>query len=335
MKSRCFILFLCLPILLSAAPRYRLSRWGMQAGNYSGITPLGDGLYAVVSDKDVEIPFHIWQIEINLEKGKVKEVKDLTDQTLSLPLQSVSGAQSRDAEGIAFCSQRNTVFVGGEADQRIIEYRLDGVATGYELPIPAQYGSDQIQSNRGFEALGYDEAQQRFWTCTESPVRSALQTEDANRVDLLCFSLGKDKDAESGLFSLDHKVSYPLALPKGKAGGHDYYHGVVAITPLSDGTLLVLEREARITSSGSGSRCWVSLFRFWTQNGQKEKLGEWRSRFNPLNTRFANYEGMCLGPVLNDGSQTLLLVSDSQGRYGKGLWHLKDYLRVVVLPNFR
>ena len=43
----------------------------------------------------------------------------------------------------------------------------------------------------------------------------------------------------------------------------------------------------------------------------------------------ANYEGMCLGPVLRDGRQTLILIADSQGGSG-GL--TREYLKVVILP---
>ena len=46
---------------------------------------------------------------------------------------------------------------------------------------------------------------------------------------------------------------------------------------------------------------------------------------------FANYEGMCLGPKLADGRQTLLLIADSQNRAGKFLFHLKDYIKVVLI----
>ena len=48
--------------------------------------------------------------------------------------------------------------------------------------------------------------------------------------------------------------------------------------------------------------------------------------FRGLN--WANYEGMCLGPKLKDGSQTILLISDSQNRH-KGV--LQDWMKVLVM----
>ena len=42
----------------------------------------------------------------------------------------------------------------------------------------------------------------------------------------------------------------------------------------------------------------------------------------------ANFEGMCLGPVLPDGRQTLLMLADSQDSAG-GL--VGEYIRVMAL----
>ena len=42
----------------------------------------------------------------------------------------------------------------------------------------------------------------------------------------------------------------------------------------------------------------------------------------------ANYEGMCLGPVLPDGGRVLILVADSQAGY-KGI--LRDWFKTIVL----
>ena len=327
MNRKLLFPLLCLPVLLWAGPRYRLSRWGVAAGHYSGITPMGQGRYAVVSDKDADLPFRVWQVDFDSLSGKIREVRDLTKTILSAPQAQKA---SRDVEGIVYCSQRGTLFTSGEADQRILEYRLDGSPTGTELPVPSRFGISNIQPNRGFEALGYDSLRRVFWTCTESPLKGEVPE---NGLTLLQFRMQDVSGNGNGWCVVDTSVVYTLSEPQTRKRGRDYYHGVAAITPLSDGTLLMLEREALITRSGSGSQCWVRLFRFWPHAGRKELVGEWHSRFTPFNTRFANYEGMCLGPVLKDGTQTLLLLSDSQGRYGGGMWHLKDYMRVVRLPG--
>jgi hypothetical protein len=47
----------------------------------------------------------------------------------------------------------------------------------------------------------------------------------------------------------------------------------------------------------------------------------------PLSANFANYEGMCVGPTLSDGSKTLVLIPDSQNG-SSGL--TKEYVKVIT-----
>ena len=60
----------------------------------------------------------------------------------------------------------------------------------------------------------------------------------------------------------------------------------------------------------------------------KYLLAEWRTRLNITARSIANYEGMCLGSRLADGSQSIILVADSQNRY-KGV--LKDWLKTLII----
>ena len=60
----------------------------------------------------------------------------------------------------------------------------------------------------------------------------------------------------------------------------------------------------------------------------KELVAEFDTKLNLICQNLANYEGMCLGPTLSDGSRLLIMVSDSQNRY-KGI--LRDWFMTVVL----
>ncbi len=304
----------CLLSLSLAAQRtYKLKRFRIPPAHYSGIAPLDGGRYAVVSDEEAQAGFYVWSIQMDSVTGRVLSVA-------GEGFRGVPYGEDRDAEGVAHCSERGTLFVSGEADQRIVEHRLDGTMTGCELAVPSEYGPDRIRPNRGFEALGYDEARKEFWTCPES----ALPGADSLTVPLLCF--GSD-------LQLRRTVPYPIHPQRARSAGRSHYHGVVAITPLPDGRLLLLEREARIARRYSGSRCWCRLYRFDPQTGHKELVEKWTTRLSPTNSRFSNYEGMCLGPRLRDGRPTLLLVADSQGGYGRALWHLRDRLKVILLDH--
>ena len=55
---------------------------------------------------------------------------------------------------------------------------------------------------------------------------------------------------------------------------------------------------------------------------------EWKTGLSLSKRSFANYEGMCLGPKLEDGSQVVILLSDSQDQYA-GV--LKDWFKTIVI----
>ncbi len=289
----------------------RLSHYGVVPGGYSGITALGGDRYAVVSDRDTQAGFHVWHIAIDPVSGRLQSVIDEG-------FRAQPGHRERDAEGVAYCPARRSVFVSGEADNAILEHRMDGTLTGSQLDVPKEM-SAMLASNRGFESLTYDTVSHHFWTMNESPL---LIESHSRRLKLMQFA-----------DDLSLSASYPYYMEEGKArsAGRDYYHGVSAMAAMPDGSLMVLEREARIARHYQGSRCWCSIFRFVPATGEKRLVGQWNTRFGIFNTRFANYEGLCLGPRLQDGRLTLLMLTDSQCGYGRGPWHLSDRLRVVVL----
>ena len=51
-----------------------LGQWNIPPGNYSGITPIGDGHYAVVSDKETRDGFFVFRIVQDERTGQVTEV---------------------------------------------------------------------------------------------------------------------------------------------------------------------------------------------------------------------------------------------------------------------
>ena len=65
-------------------------------------------------------------------------------------------------------------------------------------------------------------------------------------------------------------------------------------------------------------------------NVSKRLIHEWKTDISLFHQDFANYEGMCLGPKLKDGSQVFLLVADSQHRY---MGVLSDWFKTLVVRN--
>ncbi len=324
-----------------------LSKWGIGSANYSGITPIGNDGYAVVSDKEPADGFFVFRIAQNAGTGEVTGV--YLDGFYGNPKPAVDarGISVRDCEGIAYFPPRGTVFISGEGDQEIKEYDLDGQPTGRALNVPAIYAVPNIVPNYGFEALSYCEKTHRFWTTTEStlkrdgaaagPAHPGIQ----NLLRLQCFDDNLQPVAQ---------YAYRMDWGKTEDFGKIYVYGVPEVLALPDGRLLVLEREADVSNGYMSSQVICKLCDVNPSDGwhidfsselrlldpnrflTKRLVATFTTKLTPFNYSFANYEGMCLGATLNDGRRTVLLISDSQDGFGKGPVHLKDFIRVLVLP---
>ena len=323
-----------------------LSTWGIGTAQFSGITALGDDRYALVSDKEPTDGFYLMRLRQDGITGQLTGALLEGFRGNRQPAVNAAGLSTRDCEGIAYFPAAGTVFISGEGDQAILEYGLDGQPTGRKLSVPGQFALPNIVGNCGFEALTYSAATHLFWTTTETPLPAD------------CPAPGPANPGISGLLRLQAfddqlqpagQYAYRMAPGRMADFGTTYVHGVPALTALPDGRLLVLEREANITAGGLSSTVECKLFLVNPTEGHlidssvslktldpnhflvKKLLATWKTAAQPLRLNFANYEGMCLGRTLQDGRQTLLLVSDSQGGYHKGPFRLKDYLKVIVL----
>lgn len=291
-------------------PQARLSG-NVRSGQYSGITYLGEDLYAVVDDKLPGGGIVYMHIPVR-DYGRVR---------MGIPEATSSGSvKGRDNEGIAFVPATQKLWVSSEADQRIREYSLDGVETGRELRIPVAFGTGGITPNMGFEALTFSPATALFWTVSEGP----LKGETAQRLQ----SFTAD-GAPAGQFL------YEMDAPtQSGTGTSAYVFGIPALAALDDGRLLVLEREVYVPSGSVFEKAFRSFTRMKiylvdpnaAAAGSllpKQAVASWTT--SALN--LANFEGMCLGPTLSDGSRCLLLIADSQGGSG-GL--TSEYIKLIT-----
>lgn len=380
LASCLFALASCLPLAGAAqtapppAPRvfapHDMGRWGIPAGNYSGIAPLGGDRYALVSDKqeadgwiEVSITFGP-DGDISSMKFEGAHLASAVRDSAGAALASASAAHAsasaahasvRDAEDIV-ATEDGTVFVCAENDQRIIELDAEGRATGRELDVPEWCGVAHIFNNYGFEALARNAADGSFWTTTEHSLRAdASSGSDAaprpsgygNPVSTVHRLLHFDKDLQ-----YVGACTYRSEAPRADKPLRAYAFGVPAMTAAPDGSLYVMEREMAVTPRFVGSWCRVAIFRvnptlakdsavFAKDNDAlakdndalaKEPIVEFSTRLRLVGRKtLANYEGMCFGPERPDGRRSLLLVADSQNRAGNTLYRLKDYIRVVVL----
>lgn len=305
---------------------------GVPCAHYSGITNINEDTFAVVTDKPFSDNKAIkyWKISQSDKNGKIKSVKVLNNIT-----DDQSHLTNRDCEDITYNAHTKTIFICGENDQKIFEYRLDGQPTGRGLNIPKQYSKDSIFANKGFESITYNASTKTYWATTEA-------------------SLKKDHlmDAEGMLIRIQgfDEMLYPskqiLYKTDPPSSGinrcREYAHGISAITTLDDGRLVVVERELYIRKAYIGSKCRVKVYLIDPNDGtssnedkiiRKDLICKFTTSLQGYCMNLANYEGICLGKKLKDGRQTLILVNDSQNGAGNKFYRLKDYIKVLVLEN--
>jgi hypothetical protein len=127
-----------------------------------------------------------------------------------------------------------------------------------------------------------------------------------------------------------------------------FVHGVSEICALNDGELIVMERELVVTKNKLNSYCNIRLFLVYPNKSKeinestsltslpenmflhKEEMCSFKTEISAKHQNLANYEGMCLGPKLKDGRQTLILINDTQNGMKKSGFRLKEYLKVIV-----
>lgn len=304
-----------------------LGRWDVPPGNYSGITPIGEDRYAVVSDKEARDGFLVFRI-----------VQDsLTGQVVRVQNEGFRGGPSalkggRDAEGVAWTPEDSLVWISGEADQRIRAFRMDGTAAERELHVPPALGREAICPNYGFEALAYDGETGLFWTMPENAVkadgRPVAPGEEAQAA-LRLQSFGRDGQPRAA-------YRYMLDAPQTEVRGQQYAFGAVALWAVGDGRLWVMERELNVPEQRLKARVNIRIYEIRPRPEQeggvltKRPVAAFSSRMRLFRPPWANYEGLCEGRRLADGRRTWLLVSDSQGGYGNRFCHLRDWIRILV-----
>lgn len=300
------------------------------AGNYSGITHIADDKYAVVSDKSEYDGFYIFSIDIDSVSGDILDARYETFKG-----DDTSGG---DCEGIVYVPSTETFFISREADAIIAEYDSTGKATGRTLDIPEVYKTGM--GNYGFESLAYDGQSHLFWTINESTLKhDGQQATSLNGVNNILRLQSFDDNLRP-----KSQYVYKTDVPKAHSKSSRYAMGVSEITALKDGRLLVLEREFYVPEAKIGAFVNCKLYEIKPDNEYeipvdgnitdstkilpKRLVYSFTTKLNLFKRSIANYEGMCVGPELRDGSTVIILISDSQNQYA-GV--LKDWLKTVII----
>ena len=270
-----------------------------------------------------------------------------------------------DHEAIVKVSD-STLVIASEGYCRLKEYPIlptsaDAAKVDYQQNLwESRWPSADFYPNYNFESLAFDSVRQYLWTIPESTLRkdgqpATPQNGLANQLRLMRLDWGKMKEnrnkeeySEQVSCKKDSRYMTPYAYQMDQPSTHKkadiYVMGVSELCALPDGQLLVLEREAFIPKIKIGAFCKCKLYLINPLNSEefsmkenfssdtpflkKRLLAEWKTSLSLSKRSFANYEGMCLGPKLEDGSQVVILQSDSQDQYA-GV--LKDWFKTIVI----
>jgi 5'/3'-nucleotidase SurE len=314
-------------------------------GGLSGITyDANRGLYySLADDRSAEARFYT--LSIDLRDGSLDEgdIRFLASTNLlnadGLPFTG----NSLDPEGIALNS-RGTLFIASEGDARQIippflnEFSLTGQQIS-ELPVPSQYSptvdnSSGIRNNLAFESLTITPNQRFLYAATENSLN-----QDGPRATLENGSLARILKYDLTTGAVIQEFVYEVeAIPQSPDPADGFAdNGLVELLAIdNNGTLLAMERSFAV---GVGNT--IKIFEIQTQGTldvsrlpdlfREDPLEDDGEVIPPspfeidpavrkreildvqrdLGISPDNIEGMTLGPILPDGRQSLILVSDN------------------------
>ncbi len=313
---------------------------GLQSGEeappgLSGLTRVGGDMYFSVCDKNGML--HQMTIRVDRASGAVTGCVFMTAVKLE-------GKGKQDFESVAWDDANRMVWAGNEHDGSICAFLPTTGKQVKTLDVPAVY--DAFRYNRSFESLSIRANGLEMWTCNED----ALCRSDAvNKIGPLVDD-GPRTTRERGSTvriqkfaratpQADWKPAGQWAYLTDPIGGKNFANkarnGVAEMCCLDDGTVLVLEREMSVKGGGflpvPSFRCRIYQLDFSNATDVSEFSSLNGASFKPVgkklvfaqNTGFAMYEGMCLGPRLADGSQSLLMISDGDAGAVARLYALK------------
>ena len=216
---------------------------------------------------------------------------------------ALSGAT--DLEGVAYDATHATVLVADERGPAVREYRLDGSLVR-TLPVPTVYRS--ARHNLALESLTIEPDEHGVWTANEETLAA-----DGPRSNATAGSVVRLQH-----FDRHHRPAGQWAYVTDPTSGDLSWtvagSGVVDLVALPGGGLLALERAFgagglrsrlyEVDRHGASDTSALSILARASYTPVRKAL-LWERVFPDI-----NYEGAALGPVLDDGSRSLVLISD-------------------------
>ena len=303
---------------ISQVTRPSSSTYG--AEQISGITYAGGDLFYAVDDNDNKL--YPLTLAINRSSGA------LTTSGITIGT-GVTMSGGNDMEGCAYDPCSGKVWISQETSALIREYDPSTGDLARSAPVPAV--QKKYRGNYSLEALTISGDGKTMWTANEEAltVDGLLAT---NSVGSIVRLTRFTRDITGNNWTANGEWAYETQ-PIGTAKDSHTRSGVSGLCALPDGTLLVLERRCyqgglfpdfniriyQVNFSGATDVSSLSALQGTTYTKTTKTL-LWQYTHG---SDMPNYEGICLGPRLDDGSSTLVLVGDGGSSAEEGIFVLK------------
>jgi len=280
----------------------------------SGVTWTGgDQFYAVADHPNLLVPI---TLKIDPATGCILHGEIGT----AVPIK----ATVSDFEGVTYVKATKTFYISAETGNAVISYQLGGAAQ--LQPVPKIFS--KARNNLSLESITWNDKDAHFWIANEEaltvdgPVSGAkgtlvrIQQLDAKFHPLMQYAWHTE----------------PAAFRFQGSG-----NGVSDLCLLPDGRLIVLERG--FAFGGLHVRLFLADFKGATDISNLPSLVDAdfvpakKSLLYDAMTGFINFEGIALGPTLEDGSRSLILIADSNSGHVHSFLPLKLHLGTPAPPQ--
>ncbi len=271
----------------------------------SGITYVsGDRYFAICDDGS-----GVWDMHIGI---------DLATGIITNCVMGRNVPVGGDNEGIVWDPRSQIVLVTDEKSQTIHGLDPHSGERVAEVTIPKH--QQNRRKNRGLEALTLSPDGGFLWTANEEALSGDGQRSDEDSGTTVRLTRFRRQGENEWVH--DGEWAYLTdTIDGGKT--KRMRSGVSDLCALDDNTVIVLERE--LSRKGVGPSYRVRLYA--VRPGKSTSFDADRPLPKKLlfgaDTGSANYEGVCLGPVLNKGDRLLVMVSDGGGSDDERLYPLR------------
>ncbi|UEM22427.1 esterase-like activity of phytase family protein [Skermanella mucosa] len=305
---------------------------GTEVGGLSGLArdPATGAFHAISDSRGGETGaprFHTLALDLSDGRLGDGDVAVMAAVTLTTPDGLPFPDDAADPEGIAL-SAGGTLFIASEGDAAnrvppfVVEFGLGGrQLRSLEVPpkfLPDGDGAQGVRNNLAFESLTLTPDNRTLYSATENALSQdgpEASLDSGSPARILAF------DTASGRVKAEYLYPTEAIAAPPKTDGGLALSGLVELLALDDqGTLLALER-----SFGTGAGHAIKLFE--VRIGDADDISgihglagrpapvpvtkELLLDLSKLDVPLGNVEGLALGPVLPDGRQSLILVSDN------------------------